>query len=106
MSIRRLPGRSLAWTWLPAIAVWLLLPAIAISQSKLVPVPNLKGASVAVAKQVLAKHQLQLGQVVTRPASDAPPGTVIDQKPRPDERVPAGTSVNVLVAQPPEDSLI
>ncbi|TNJ36445.1 PASTA domain-containing protein [Prosthecochloris vibrioformis] len=66
-----------------------------------IKVPDLKGLSLEDATRVLKKENLDLGEV-RRKTSPAPPNSVLDQRPAPDEAVPAGTAVALMLSQQPE----
>jgi beta-lactam-binding protein with PASTA domain len=60
-------------------------------------VPGVDGQNVDVARAILARARLTLGQVEQTP-DPSPRGFVFDQSPRPGGRVPAGTQVSVRVS--------
>jgi beta-lactam-binding protein with PASTA domain len=65
-----------------------------------VAVPDVTGRTVDVAAQILAR--VKLGLEVASPRSEVTGGaTIVQQKPRPGERVPPGTAVTVALALPP-----
>lgn len=73
----------------------------------LIPVPKFIGHTEHEAKEALTGLRtfftlLNLGEI-TYQESERQPGTVIDQYPKPGSMVPAGTAVNLVVAQPYED---
>lgn len=65
-----------------------------------VPVPRLNGLQPDRARRLLQSADLALGQVLEQPSTTAPPGTIIDQRPRAGTRVPPGTGIYVQVAVP------
>jgi serine/threonine-protein kinase len=71
---------------------------IATAGGKPVKVPDLVGDDQQKATRKLQEKQLQPGAVRTR-ASCETPGEVIEQNPREDEKVPAGTAVDLVVAR-------
>ncbi len=66
-----------------------------------VPVPDLRGMTVAEAEAALERVGLVLGLRTTEETDQADPGRIIDQSPAPDERVEPGTAVDVVVAEAP-----
>lgn len=67
-------------------------------RASFVTVPGLTGLSQEQARQMLEEAGLSLGKVREDPHSNELPGTVISQDPEASARVPAGTSVDVIVA--------
>jgi tetratricopeptide (TPR) repeat protein len=70
---------------------------IATPGGKPVKVPDVVGDDQQKATRKLQEKQLQAGAIRTR-ASCETPGEVIEQNPREDEKVPAGTAVDLVVA--------
>lgn len=64
----------------------------------LVTVPKLGGLTVEMAREALAREGLTTGAVQQKASSRSRPGTVIDQKPRPGQKVQKGTAVELVVA--------
>jgi serine/threonine-protein kinase len=70
-----------------------------IVSSGAVEVPGVEGQQVNDAIAAIQAAGLRVEQIGQ--ASDEPPGTVIDQDPAPGDTVPAGSTVRIIVAQPP-----
>ena len=63
-------------------------------------VPDLRRQTLQNAKSMLSEARLAEGAVEER-ATDAPPGTIVDQNPEPGNSVPHGSSVNMVVSIEP-----
>jgi serine/threonine-protein kinase len=74
--------------------------SLLVSQVPLVTVPNVINRPVGTAEGILKDAQLTRGQITNR-ETDGEPGMVLDQRPRPGDRVPRGSAVNLLVSQVP-----
>lgn len=77
-------------------------PAGAQRQERWVVVPDLRTLHLSEAETVLRERGLEAGEVTFRP-SRQPGGTVLEQDPEPGSQVPAGTSVNLVVARGAEE---
>ncbi|HWH13760.1 MAG TPA: PASTA domain-containing protein, partial [Miltoncostaeaceae bacterium] len=66
-----------------------------------VQVPNLVGDSLSTARAELEAAGLEVGDLSDR-SSERPEGTVLEQDPRPGQRVERGSRVNLVVAAGPE----
>jgi eukaryotic-like serine/threonine-protein kinase len=105
--------------WIPVLVTVSVLGLLALvlfllSQSLLddeepsaqpVTVPNVIGDPRRQAEQELQDAGLEVGEVIQAPAEDHPdeePGTVVEQDPAADERVPEGTEVILTVVAQPE----
>jgi hypothetical protein len=75
------------------------IPVQPLPAPALVAVPRVLGDGLYVAEQVLTRHGLTVGTVLTRP-STATAGTVIQTNPSANSQVPPGTRVNLVVAMP------
>jgi beta-lactam-binding protein with PASTA domain len=64
----------------------------------LVTVRDLSGETQAEAKRLLADDGLAVGQIRHEPTDKAPPGSVINQEPRPGQRMKSGRAVQLTVA--------
>jgi beta-lactam-binding protein with PASTA domain len=74
-----------------AIDLWVAI-------ADLVEVPHLIGDQFEEATQTLRRHRLALGSLSTSP-SEKPADTVLDQRPRGGDRVPAGSGVDLWLAE-------
>lgn len=83
------------------IAAELLFPASSPAEAEaLVAVPAVRGASVEEARSRLREAGLSLRVSARIPATDAPEGQVLAQRPLGGQRAPAGDTVSVTVAAP------
>jgi hypothetical protein len=83
---------------LASVALFLSLPNVeGQAHPKTVQVPNLIGSTLAQAKHTLELGRLRLGTVTER-SSNQTGGVVVEQDPRPGERVLVGSSVNLVVS--------
>ncbi len=64
-----------------------------------ITVPSVIGTDEKETAAILADSGLRLGQVTSQ-ESDRPPGTIIDQNPKPGAPIKSGTAVDVVVAAP------
>ncbi len=64
-----------------------------------VTVPSLTELSVERAEKILAESGLRLGKISYKQTDTHKPGHVLDQRPKPGERVPGGKTVDLLVAE-------
>lgn len=62
------------------------------------PVPDLVGDDLVTAKQVLVQDGLAIGSI-SGPESNQPTGTIVQTNPRANTAVPAGTAINLVVAE-------
>jgi beta-lactam-binding protein with PASTA domain len=60
-------------------------------------VPNLVGDNLVTGEQVLIQNGLAIGSI-SRQASNLPAGTIVRTNPRANTAVPAGTTINLVVA--------
>jgi serine/threonine-protein kinase len=71
-------------------------------RAETVQVPDLRGHDEAEAKQILEQSDLDAGRVNVIESSQAPAGSVVRTDPRAGTRVPAGRTVNIFIARPPD----
>jgi hypothetical protein len=74
---------------------------LVIAASLLVTVPDIVNKRVEEARSILKDAGLVPGQVSRRETQTAPPGTVVEQKPQPGEKVAKNTRVELAVAVSP-----
>jgi len=61
------------------------------------PVPSLAGTRLSQVPAALENAHLSIGQVTAQPVDPARVGTVVDQRPPPGERLPAGGKVDLVI---------
>jgi beta-lactam-binding protein with PASTA domain/tRNA A-37 threonylcarbamoyl transferase component Bud32 len=105
--------------WIPVLVTLLILGLLALVLfllarslldeeepiAELVSVPNVVGEQRREAERILEEAGLEVGEPVPAPAEDHPdedPGTVVDQDPDANERVPEGTPVVLTIVAQPE----
>ncbi|MDR2780197.1 MAG: PASTA domain-containing protein [Synergistaceae bacterium] len=71
-------------------------------RAETVQVPDLRGHDEAEAKQILEQSDLDVGRVNVIESNQAPAGSVVRTDPRAGTRVPAGRTVNIFIARPPD----
>lgn len=67
-----------------------------------IPIPDLLGMASADARTRLELEGLQLGTVTRRRTSEAPPGTVVGQRPAANTLAAPGTVVDIVIARSPQ----
>lgn len=70
-----------------------------LAKPELLPVPDLIGLSMTAAEKAITRARLQVGDHKQRP-SEEQTGTVVEQQPRADSRVAAGSKVAIWTASP------
>jgi hypothetical protein len=99
---RRPPRASRPWGKLAAGAGALVVAiATAVYFAMQVAVPSVIGEEQGRARVTLEQHNLKVGKISTRPATEARPGTVLTQQPSARDRVARGTAVDLVVAEVP-----
>jgi hypothetical protein len=88
-----------------ALALTLSL-AIAACGPKTVKVPDVSGKGLDEAISMLTKANLSVGSVSEAYHETALEGTVISQSPTPDDRVEAGTTINLTVSKGPQPEMV
>jgi PASTA domain/TIR domain len=93
-------GPTSRWPLITALAVCAIVAAIGGYKffGRQATVPDLRGDTVQVAKSKLAASHLQVGQTTVRQDSTVDPNVVLSQFPPSDERVKAGTAVDLVVS--------
>jgi len=86
-----------------AFAFGLLLTVYLSLRSPNIPVPDVAGKSYFDGEAELARAGLDIRERAKRYKPDVPPGTIIDQSPRPGEIIKAGQTVAVVVSRPPKE---
>jgi beta-lactam-binding protein with PASTA domain len=71
--------------------------------SSFIYVPDLRGQSQELAKQMLEQSGLVLGSSSETPSSSVPAGAVLSTNPRNGAKVPAGSTVNIVCASEPQN---
>ena len=66
--------------------------------SALKRVPDLKGLSIAAARDTLRKYEMTMGEIVERPGNASRAGIVLGQRPEAGKRVGRNTSVELIVS--------
>jgi serine/threonine-protein kinase len=69
---------------------------------KQVVVPEITNLTVFDARQALAEVELEIGSVQSQVDPEVEVGLIISQSPAPEEKIPAGSSVDVVVSSGPE----
>lgn len=68
-------------------------------------VPNLIGLSIKVVEDTLRKYEMRIGHIAKRSDAQKPVGTVLAQAPKPGQRIPRHSRIDLVVsaaARPPE----
>ncbi|MDR3333180.1 MAG: PASTA domain-containing protein [Synergistaceae bacterium] len=75
-------------------------------RTEMVQVPDLKGQTEALARQILEQSSLSVSRILTVESNQVPLGTVVYTQPRAGMRVPFGNAIAIYVAKAPEANLI
>ncbi|MDR1510613.1 MAG: PASTA domain-containing protein, partial [Synergistaceae bacterium] len=71
-------------------------------RAETVQVPDLRGHDESESRQILEQSDLNVGKVSVIESTQAPAGSVVRTDPRAGTRVPAGRTVNIFIAKPPD----
>jgi serine/threonine-protein kinase len=76
------------------------------NRGEMAQVPDLKGQSEALARQIIEQSDLSVGQVALVETDQVPVGTVLHTQPRAGARVQSGGAVKLFIAKPVDGSAV